>query len=91
MHKTVPCPHSVDTWALYYVLLLSSEKGLWVQKMVQGKSPHIISDLVTTRFEEWHNSNIIYDDTCRVKEMGLNREPERFMDILVGRQPHYMQ
>ena len=55
--------------------------------MVQGESPRIIFDLVTTRFEEWYNPNIIYDASCRVKEMGLNREPERFMNILVASDP----
>ena len=42
---------------------------------------------VTTRFEEWYNPNIIYHASCRVKEFGLNREPERFMNILLASDP----
>ena len=57
------------------------------KKMIQGESPRIIFDLVTTRFDDWYNPNIIYDASCRVKEMGLNREPERFMNILITSDP----
>ena len=57
------------------------------KKMVKGESPRIIFDLVTTRFESWYNPDIIYDASCRVKEMGLNREPERFMNILITSDP----
>ena len=35
----VHCPHSADTWALYCVLLLSSEESLWVQKDCSGRKP----------------------------------------------------
>ena len=43
--------------------------------------------MVTTRFEDWYNPNIIYDASCKVKELGLNREPEQFMNILITSDP----
>ena len=36
-------------------------------------------DLVMTRFESDYNSTNIYDASFRCKEMGLNREPGRFL------------
>ena len=76
------------TLSLHQVSLLCHavvlrKKSTDSKKMIQGESPRIIFDLVTTRFEDWYNPNIIYDASCRVKEMGLNREPERFMNILI--------
>ena len=49
--------------------------------MVRGESPRIIFDLIMTRFEKSYNPTIIYDASCRIKEMGLNREPERFLQM----------
>ena len=55
--------------------------------MVQGESPRIIFDLITTRFEDGYQPNIIYDASCRLKELGLNREPEIFMNMLITSDP----
>ena len=55
--------------------------------MVQGESPRIIFDLITTRFEPDYKPNIIYDASCRLKELGLNREPELFMSLLITSDP----
>ena len=80
--------HTQLTPGLFIVSCCCPQKKVYgFKKMVQGESPRIIFDLVTTRFEEWYNPNIIYDASCRVKEMGLNREPERFMNILVASDP----
>ena len=55
--------------------------------MVQGESPRIIFDMIMNRFERDYNPTIIYDASCRIKEMGLNREPERFLQIKIATDP----
>ena len=55
--------------------------------MVQGESPRIIFDMIMNRFESDYNPTIIYDASCRIKEMGLNREPERFLQIKIAKEP----
>ena len=80
------------TFSLHQVFFVMScccpqKKIYGFKKMIQGESLRIIFDLVTTRFDDWYNPNIIYDASCRVKEMGLNREPERFMNILITSDP----
>lgn len=55
--------------------------------MVQGESPRIIFDMIMNRFESDYNPTIIYDASCRIKEMGLNREPERFLQIKIATDP----
>ena len=80
--------HTQLTPGLFIVSCCCPQKKIYgYKKMVQGESPRIIFDIITTRFEEWYNPNIIYDASCRVKEMGLNREPERFMNILITSDP----
>ena len=34
-----------------------------------------------------YNPVVIYDASCRLKELGLNREPQRFLDLLVCSDP----
>ena len=55
--------------------------------MIQGESPRIIFDLITTRFEPEYNPTIIYDASCRVKELGLNCEPKRILSIRIASDP----
>ena len=59
--------------------------------MVKGESPRIIFDLIMTRFEDEYNPTIIYDASCRAKEMGLNREPERFLKIKFVSDPLHVE
>ena len=51
--------------------------------MIGGESPRLIFDIVTTQFPMNYNPNWIYDAACRAKEIGLNREPERFMKTMI--------
>ena len=59
--------------------------------MVRGESPRIIFDMIMTRFESNYNPTIIYDASCRAKEMGLNREPERFLKIKFASDPLHIE
>ena len=69
--------HNV-TLGLFVMLCCCPQKKIYgFKKMIQGEISRIIFDLVTTRFDDWYNPNKIYDASCRVKEMGLNRDPER--------------
>ena len=43
------------------------------------------------RFESDYNPSITYDASCRIKEMGLNREPERFLKIKIATDPLHTQ
>ena len=84
--------HSQLTPGLFIVSCCCPQKKIYgYKKMVQGESPRIIFDIVTTRFEDWYNPNIIYDASCKVKELGLNREPERFMNLLITSDPLHIQ
>ena len=44
-----------------------------------------------TRFESDYNPTIIYDASCRAKEMGLNREPGRFLKIKFASDPLHIE
>ena len=44
-----------------------------------------------TRFEGEYNPTIFYDASCRAKEMGLNREPERFLKIKFASDPLHIE
>ena len=55
--------------------------------MIGGESLHLIFDLITTRFPSDYNPVWIYDAACRVKEVGLAREPERFMRTTILTDP----
>ena len=80
--------HSKLTPGLFVVTCCCPEKRIYgFKKMVQGESPRIIFDLITTRFEDGYQPNIIYDASCRLKELGLNREPEIFMNMLITSDP----
>ena len=55
-----------------YLLLLSSE------------SPQMmIFDVIMSRFPQNYSPQIIYDNACKFKEFGLNREKRRFMQIQI--------
>ena len=55
--------------------------------MVQGKSSRIIFDLITTRFEPHCKPTIIYDSSCRLKELVLKTEPKLFMSLVITSDP----
>ena len=61
------------------------------KKMVMGVSPRIIFDIVMTKFKSDYNPTIIYDASCRAKEMGLNREPGRFLKIKFASDPLHIE
>ena len=70
------------TPGLFLVTCACPQKRVYgFKKMVRGESPRIIFDHIMTRFEKDYNPTIIYDASCRIKEMGLNREPERFLQM----------
>ena len=74
--------NSLLTPGLFLVTCACPQKRVYgFKKMVRGESPRIIFDLIMTRFEKNYNPTIIYDASCRIKEMGLNREPERFLQM----------
>ena len=49
--------------------------------MTSGESPQMIFDLVMSRFPSDYSPNIVYDNACKSKEYGLNRETRRFMKL----------
>ena len=51
--------------------------------MLSGESPQMIFDIIMTRFPEDYNPNIIYDNSCKTKEYGLNRETKQFMKLQI--------
>ena len=51
--------------------------------MTSGESPQMIFDTVMSRFPEDYSPNIIYDNACKLKEFGLNRETKRFMGLQI--------
>ena len=57
------------------------------KKMLKGESPRIIFDIIMTRFPENYNPTVIYDASCRAKELGLNREPARFLKMRFASDP----
>ena len=74
--------HTQLTPGLFLVTCCCPKKKVYgFKKMVQGESPRIIFDLIMTRFEADYNPTIVYDASCRIKEYGLNREPERFSHL----------
>ena len=51
--------------------------------MLDGESPMMIFDTIMSRFPANYNPHILYDNSCKTKEFGLNREPRRFMKIQI--------
>ena len=51
--------------------------------MTSGESPQMIFDIVMSRFPQDYSPNIIYDNACKAKEYGLNRESRRFMGLQI--------
>ena len=76
------------TPGLFLVTCCCPQKRVYgFKKMVKGESPRIIFDMIMTRFPEDYNPTIIYDASCRIKEMGLNREPARFLKMKFASDP----
>ena len=51
--------------------------------MLDGESPMMVFDIIMSRFPINYNPKIIYDNSCKTKEYGLNRETRRFMNIQI--------
>ena len=51
--------------------------------MLDGESPMMVFDIIMSRFPSNYNPHIIYDNSCKCKEYGLNRETQRFMNIQI--------
>ena len=76
------------TPGLFLITCCCSEKRVYgFKKMLKGESPRIIFDIIMTRFPETYSPTIIYDASCRAKELGLNREPKRFLEIKFASDP----
>ena len=54
-----------------------------VSLMTSGESPQMIFDVVMSRFPDTYSPSIFYDNACKTKEYGLNRETRRFMKFQV--------
>ena len=80
--------HNKLSPGLFIVTCCCPQKKVYGFKMLGfHESPRILVDIATTRFEPWYNPTIIYDASCKVKEVGLNREPRRFMEMLITSDP----
>jgi hypothetical protein len=80
--------HARLTPGMFIVTCCCPKKKIYgFKKMIHGESPRIIFDLIMTRFEGDYNPTIIYDASCRIKEYGLNREPERFTKLRFATDP----
>ena len=53
------------------------------QMMLTGETPEMVFDMIMSRFPDTYKPNIIYDNSCKLKEFGLNRELSHFMDIQI--------
>ena len=51
--------------------------------MTSSESPQMIFDVIMPRFPQNYSPQIIYDNACKFKEFGLNRETRRFMQIQI--------
>ena len=51
--------------------------------MTSSESPQMIFDVIMSRFPQNYSPQIIYDNACKSKEFGLNRETRRFMQIQI--------
>ena len=51
--------------------------------MTSSESPQMIFDVIMSRFPQNYSPQIIYDNACKFKEFGLNRETRRFMQIQI--------
>ena len=49
--------------------------------MTSSESPQMIFDVIMSRFPQNYSPQIIYDNACKFKEFGLNRETRRFKQI----------
>ena len=69
--------HSNLTPGLYLMTCGCKFKTVYgFSMMLSGESPEMLFDLIMTRFESDYNPTNVYDTSCRIKEYGLNREPE---------------
>ena len=51
--------------------------------MTSSESPQMIFDVIMSRFPQNYSPQIIYNNACKFKEFGLNRETRRFMQIQI--------
>ena len=51
--------------------------------MLDGESPMMVIDIIMSRFPSNYNQHIVYDNSCKCKEYGFNRETQRFMNIQI--------
>ena len=51
--------------------------------MTSGESPQFLFDIVMSRFPADYSPSIVYDNACKFKEYGLNRETQRFMELQI--------
>ena len=76
--------HSYLTPGLMIMTCLCPRKVVYgFSMMLGGESPQMIFDIIMTRFPSNYNPNIIYDNSCKTKEYGLNGETKRFMAIQI--------
>ena len=76
--------HKDLTPGLLIVTCACSKKVVYgYMLMLSGESPQMIFYLIMSRFPDNYNPHIKYDNSCKTKEYGLNREPRRFMEIQI--------
>ena len=81
--KTFP-KHSYLTPGLMIMTCACPNKVVYgFSMMMGGESPEMIFDIIMTRFPSDYNPNIVYDNSCKTKEYGLNRETKRFMKLQI--------
>ena len=84
--------HQKLTPGLFIMTCCCPKKRIYgIKKMIEGESPKIIFDIVMTRFEPEYSPDLIYDASCKAKEVGLNREPRRFMELLITSDPLHIE
>ena len=81
--KSFPVDKSL-TPGLMVVTCGCSEKVVYgFHMMLTGESPEMVFDIIMSRFPNRYNPHIIYDNSCKLKEFGLNRELQRFMKLQI--------
>ena len=57
--------------------------------MTKNESPGMIFELDQTRFPRDYKPTWVYDASCKAKEYGLNRDPERWMQMAIVTDPFH--
>ena len=57
--------------------------------MTTNESPGMLFDIDQCRFPRDYKPTLIYDASCKAKEYGLNRDPERWLDLKVVTDPFH--